>query len=82
MNAGSGKCIDLAEPSPVQWRCLNAPFEEWQFVDAVDGLYFQIVSHQTRECLAAEGDENGSPVVMEPCAPAWSLRPGAWRYRR
>jgi hypothetical protein len=69
VNAGSGKCLDLAEPTPVQWRCLNTPFEEWQFVDAVDGLYFQIVSHQTRECLAAEGDENGSPVVMEPCAP-------------
>jgi hypothetical protein len=36
VNAGSGKCLDLAEPTPVQWRCLNTPFEEWQFVDAVD----------------------------------------------
>jgi Ricin-type beta-trefoil lectin domain len=69
VNAGSGKCIDLNEPTPVQWRCLNTPFEEWRFVEVVDGFFFQIVSHQTGECMAAEGDENGTPVIMEPCAP-------------
>jgi len=75
MNAGSGKCIDLAEPTPVQWRCLNTPFEEWQFVDVFDGLFFQIVNHQTRECLASESNENGSPIVMEPCAPLNPIPP-------
>jgi hypothetical protein len=75
VNSGSGKCLDLAEPTPVQWRCLNTPFEEWRFVDAFDGLFFQIVNHQTRECLAAEGDENGTPVVMEPCAPLDPIPP-------
>jgi hypothetical protein len=73
MNAGSGKCLDLAYPSPVQWRCLNTPFEEWQFTEIGDGTFFQIVNHETRECLASESDENGSPVVMEPCAPLTSL---------
>ena len=93
VNARSGKCIDLAEPTPVQWRCLNTAFEEWQFQD-VDGTYFEIVNHYTRECLAAEDPlENGSPIVMETCAPLdqpvasqeWALVPhgsGFWIWRK
>ena len=78
MNAGSGKCIDLAEPSPVQWRCLNTFNEEWQFVDVLYAQGFEIVSHASGDCLTAvdsgPGFWNGTPVVLAPCSPGAQKR--------
>jgi len=75
VNSRSGKCIDLSYPDDShstdfaqQWRCLNTPFEEWQFVELWDNTAYQIVNHQTGECLAIEeAYTDGAPVLLEPC---------------
>ncbi|HEV8219138.1 MAG TPA: RICIN domain-containing protein [Streptosporangiaceae bacterium] len=71
-NEGSGKCIDATDAGAVQWRCLNTFNEEWQFIDVYpEGL--EIVSHSSGDCLtvadpSVDEFQNGTPVVLAPCA--------------
>lgn len=73
-NGLSGQCL-MGDPETMQvqqWRCVNAPSEEWQQVPVsipgIGGVGYLLVNEWISQCMALPNwPVNGTKIIMAPC---------------